>query len=172
MYFQRQRQASGRSRRWPLATIASLALAIVMSSTVLGAVPPAFSGFVGTWVSIDCATSGDGGVDCETWGDGSAMSMTIGPGETPLVTFQDSFASVCDRNGSPATRFVATGVGTYEDIFLWVDFPRSGCGFVKTGPVTFQLYHDPGSDTLWEDEDGDGLGYIWYRAPPSTPAGA
>lgn len=149
------------------AIVGSLAIVLVMSSTVL-AMTPAFSGFVGTWVTIDCATSGDGVVDCDTWGDGSAMSMTIGPGASPRVTFQDSFATICDQNGSPATRFLATGVGTYEDIYLWVDFDRGGCGFVQTGPITIQLYHDSGSDTVWQDEDGDGFGYIWHRAPPAT----
>ena len=162
--------AGWRASRRAAASIAALVTVLTVSSTAL-AVPPAFSGFVGTWVTIDCATSPDGTVDCFTWGDGSAMSLTIGPGDHPQVLFQDSFATVCERNLSPATRFVAAGVGTYDDIFLWVDFARGGCGAVQTGPITMQLYHDPGSDTLWQDEDGDGVGSIWHRSPPATPPG-
>jgi hypothetical protein len=30
--------------------------------------------------------------------------------------------------------------------------------------LVMQFYWDAGSDTLWQDEDGDGYGYIWYRA--------
>jgi hypothetical protein len=143
-----------------------------MSSTALATTPTAFAGFVGTWVTVDCATTPEGDVDCDTSGDGSAMSMIIASGDRPSVTFQDSFATFCDGNGSRATRFVANGVGTYDGDFLWVDFANGGCGAVTTGALTFQLYHDPGSDTLWEDEDGDGLGYIWHRAAPSTPSSA
>jgi hypothetical protein len=47
---------------------------------------------------------------------------------------------------------------------LWVTFYKSGCGAFGMGGYTIQLYHDPGSDTVWEDPDGDGWGVTWYRA--------
>jgi hypothetical protein len=31
------------------------------------------------------------------------------------------------------------------------------------GGYSIQLYYDPGSDTIWEDTDGDGLGTLWSR---------
>lgn len=126
----------------------------------------AAGGFVGQWTTIDCATSPEGVVDCGVWGDGSLMALRIGVGEHPRVTFQDFYASSCDNAGSPATHFVGAGRGFYEDIFLFVGLDKTGCGRTHMGAeVEFQFYHDPGSDTLWEDEDGDGWGYIWYRFP-------
>jgi hypothetical protein len=94
------------------------------------------------------------------------MTLAIGPGDQPSITFQDTFASYCEHNDSPATRYVAAGYGEYDDIFLWVTFHKTGCGsFGQGGSTGSQLYHDPGSDTIWEDEDGDDWGYIWYRVP-------
>ena len=127
-------------------------------------VTSAASGFTGLWTTIDCATSPEGVVDCDVWGDGSLMAMRIGVGEHPRVTFQDFYAASCDGAGSPSTHFVGAGVGTYDDIFLWVDLDKTGCGRTNAKlDIAFQLYYDPGSDTIWEDEDGDGWGIIWHR---------
>ena len=146
--------------------------ALVAGSAVVASVAPAFAagsatGFTGRWIAIDCATwwESPNPVDCGVWGDGSAMTMTIGPGATPAVIYQDTFASVCANNGSPSTRWVAAGTGTYEDTFLVVTFTKSGCGTFGMGGYEAQLYHDPGSDTIWEDPDGDGWGTNWHRAP-------
>jgi hypothetical protein len=82
--------------------------------------------------------------------------------------FQDSHASSCEDNDTAATRWIAAGNGEYEDLFLWLTFEKSGCGsFGKGGYGGIQLYHDPGSDTLW---GGDDVGevdwsYTWHRAP-------
>jgi hypothetical protein len=150
----------------------SVAAATILASSTLTAlaaptlaIDPA-TGFTGRWQSIDCASYEGAPPDCSIWGDGSLQTMTIGPGATPAATYQDAFASVCADNGSPSTRWVAAGSGEYEDIFLWLTFHKSGCGaFGMGGYGGVQLYHDPGSDTIWEDEDGDGYGWIWYRVP-------
>jgi hypothetical protein len=156
-------------RRQIAAFVGAIALLVTLVESAVAAPPPAISGFVGQWVTADCATTPDGVVDCGLWGDGSTMSLTIGTGEYPQVTIRDSFAIGCQVEGNPATRFTASGVGTYDGDHLWVDFSRGGCGRFRPAVFTIQLYHDPGSDTLWEDEDGDEFGYIWYRAPSATP---
>jgi hypothetical protein len=146
---------------------ALLAVSALVASTAPALAGGPSTGYTGRWVAIDCATWWEEPhvVDCGVWGDGSAMTLTIGPGGAPVVTYQDALASVCANNGSPATRWVAAGVGTYEDIYLFVDFGKSGCGRFGMGGYGTQLYHDPGSDTIWEDADGDGWGTVWYRAP-------
>lgn len=137
-------------------------LAILIMSGALMLLAPtasAASGFVGQWTTTDCATSPDGEIHCEVWGDGSLMALRIGVGARPRVTFQDFYASGCDAQGSPSTHWVGAGRGFYEDVFLFVELDKTGCAiFQLRSDVVFQLYHDPGSDTLWEDEDGDGWG--------------
>ena len=150
-----------------LARITGLLLLISQLALAPTAVASASSshGFPGGWTTTDCAAWWeDGHIDCGVWGDGSAMTMRIGIGDTPKVSFADSYASSCVNAGSPSVRWVGAGAGFYDDIFLWVNLSKTGCGVYQMGnPVSFQLYHDPGSDTLWEDEDGDGWGYVWYR---------
>ncbi len=127
--------------------------------------PSSTHGFSGNWVTTDCATGSDGQIECEIWGDSSLMTLAIGRGDSPRVTFQDSYAISCDRAGSPSTRWVGAGTGTYFEIWLFATFTKTGCGTYQMGSaVELQFYYDSGSDTLWEDEDGDGWGYIWYRA--------
>jgi hypothetical protein len=123
------------------------------------------TGFTGSWTTTDCLVwwqePHPPADDC---GDGSTMYLTIGPGDEPRVTFQDSYASSCVNAGSPSFRWIGAGVGAYEDIYLNVELSKTGCGtFQIGGGVAFQFYWDAGSDTVWEDEDGDGWGYVWYR---------
>jgi len=94
--------------------------------------------------------------------DGSAMLMSIGRGTTPVVGFVDSYATVCATANLP-TRMVGAGRGSYGGIHLFVEPLRTLCGRFPFGSLNIQLYHDPGSDTLWEDEDGDGIGITWFR---------
>jgi len=149
-------------RKRLIAVAAATALTFAVAAVALAA--PS-SGFAGVWRSVDCAQWWeDGHVDCSVWGDSSQLSLTIGDGTAPRATFQDSYATVCANGGSSATRWVSAGSGAYEDVFLWLTFMKSGCGsFGQGGYGAAQLYHDPGSDTLWEDEDGDGWGIVWYR---------
>ena len=142
----------------------ALVLLLAMAGSAAAAPPQTTSGFVGQGVTTDCPTTPEGVMDCGLGGDGSSMFLTIGIGDQPRVTIRDSFAIGCQVDGNPATRFTAAGVGTYDGDHLWVDFSLGGCGRFRPAVFTIQLYHDPGSDTLWEDEDGDGFGYIWYRA--------
>ncbi len=135
------------------------------SLTCEGSSPTSSHGFPGTWQAVDCAQWWeDGHLACDVWGDGSDLSLSIGRGDTPKVGLQDSYASFCANNGSTATRFVASGYGTYSGGQLTPTYTKSGCGRVGAGGfVGADLYHDPGSDTLWEDPDGDGWGIVWYR---------
>jgi len=130
------------------------------------------SRFVGSWTAIDCPSVGGAAPDCsvpwfgDVYGDASLMTLQIGRGLTPPVKYQDSYASSCDNNGSPSTRWVASGTGEYAPPFdfLWANFTKSGCGAFGMGGYSIHLYHDPGSDTIWEDTDGDNHGTLWSRA--------
>ena len=135
------------------------------SLTCEGSSHTASHGFPGSWQSVDCAQWWeDGHVDCGVWGDGSELSLTIGQGDSPRIGLQDTYASWCANQGSNSTRFVASGYGTYSGGLLTPTYTKSGCGRVGAGGfVGADLYHDPGSDMLWEDPDGDGWGIIWYR---------
>ena len=142
-----------------LVVLASLAFAPVALAS-----PSATHGFAGRWTTTDCATSPSGEVHCEVWGDGSLMTLGIGRGDTPRVTFQDVYASSCANAGSPSTRWVGAGTGQYFEIWLFATLNKTGCGTYQMGAsVELQFYYDPGSDTLWEDEDGDEWGLIWHR---------
>jgi hypothetical protein len=118
----------------------------------LGATPKQLTclgqNFTGIWKAIDF--------------DGSTMVMAIGKGATPLVGFVDSYATVCANLHLP-TRMVGAGKGSYAGIHLFVEPLKTWCGRFPFGPLNMALYHDPGSDTLWEDEDGDGIGITWFR---------
>jgi len=150
------------------AALASVVLAssalVVLAIPTLGASPA--TGYTGRWTAIDCATWWEEPhvVDCSIWGDGSVQTLTIGPGSRPTATYQDTYASVCAGDGFPDTRFVAAGRGEFDEPYLWVTYRRTGCGVVATGGVAIQYYHDAGSDTIWEDPDGDGWGLNWVRA--------
>lgn len=130
--------------------------------------PP--SGFSGNWTSLDCATfwkerpDGTHLVDCELWGDGSTQTLQIGRGDRPRVTFGDSDSSSCANGDSRSSPWVGAGTGEYKVVFLFAVLKDAACGGLRAGfTVERQLYHDSGSDSLWEDEDGDGFGYIWRR---------
>ena len=148
-----------------------LALALLALAPAALAAPASATGFTGGWTTTDCVVwwqePHDPAEDC---GDGSQMYLGIGPGDTPRMTFQDAYASSCDNAGSPSTRFVGAGRGEYflveGDLHVGVALHKTGCGHVNQGlDVWLQFYWDSGSDTLWEDEDGDGYGYIWQRVP-------
>lgn len=142
-----------------LVAVASLTLA----PTALAS-PSSTHGFAGNWATTDCAHI-DSVLRCDVWGDGSPMTLTIGRGDTPRVSFQDSYAISCDLAGSPSTRWIGKGTGYYFEIWLFAPLDKTGCGTYQAGSaIELQFYYDPGSDTLWEDEDGDSAGYIWHRA--------
>jgi hypothetical protein len=145
-----------------------ITLAAVFSLTASQALAsPEPPGFAGVWTSTDCATwweeTPEGHlVDCDRWGDSSALTLIITSGVSPRVVFLDSYASDCASANLP-TRRVGLGTGRYFEIWLFVEPLTAWCGRWRTAQ-TVSLYHDPGSDTLWEDEDGDGWGLIWDRA--------
>jgi hypothetical protein len=147
--------------------VAPTVIALLVAFIATPASAAASSAYTGNWISTDCASWWeDAHLDCQQWGDGSFMTLHIGVGDAPRAVYRDSYASVCANNGSPSTRWVAAGSGEYDDIFLWLTFTKSGCGtFGDGGYGGVQLSTDVGSDTMWEDEDGDGWGITWYRAP-------
>lgn len=117
--------------------------------------PNSVTGFTGHWTAIDL--------------DGSSLTMHIGRGDAPRVRLRDSYSS-CADSGSPSTPWVGFGTGEYFEIWLFVNFEKTHCGASGKGnPLTLQFYWDPGSDTLWEDEDGDGVGVTWYRVMSAAP---
>jgi hypothetical protein len=134
--------------------------------TVLGCSQPgSATGFSGVWTSIDCATwweeTPEGHlIDCNRWGDGSALTLIVGKGASPHVLFRDSLESGC---AARPTGRVGLGKGRYFEIWLLVEPLTERCGRSRLAR-SMSLYHDPGSDTLWEDEDGDGWGLTWHRA--------
>ena len=126
-------------------------------------------GMSGTWTSLDCATfwverpDGTHLTDCDRWGDSSIQTLRIGRGDMPAVTFEDSDASSCASSSDPPL-WLGSGTGKYEDIYLFVTLDEGACGTDQ--PATTlerQLYYDRGSDAMFEDEDGDGFGYVWRR---------
>lgn len=148
------------------ATVLAGALVAAWTTPVFANAPSA--GFPGQWATFECAQWWEEPhvVDCDRWGDGSTITLGIGRGRTPAAVYQDTYSSWCSLSGSANTRWVATGSGEYEGTdTLWLNFTRSGCGALATDGFTIQLYHDAGSDTLWEDEDGDGWGLVWHRVP-------
>jgi hypothetical protein len=104
------------------------------------------SAFAGTWVSIDT--------------DGSTQALAIGHGPTPVVTYQDFYASSCVADGSPSSHFVATGRGTIDGPAMAVEFRNGGCGRVRIGPFGLGFHYDGDNDTLTDD-----FGVTWYRFP-------
>lgn len=130
--------------------------------------------FVGVWETTDCATDGTS-VDCsadgtqlgDSPGDGSRLTLGIarGPEGELRVTARDSFSGDCYGSGSGRTSWRATATGERFDLWLFLDVERSGCAVWAEGEFAThpQLYHDPGSDTLWSDDDGDGWGLIFER---------
>lgn len=139
---------------------------LTFAPAVVAAPGPPASSFTGIWTAVDCASWWeDAHLDCSVWGDGSQQTLRIGFGEAPRVTYEDAYASFCFNNGGHSTRWIAAGSGEFDTPYLWVNFTKSGCGEFGTGGYTIQLYYDPGSDTIWEDTDGDLWGTTWYRAP-------
>lgn len=140
--------------------------------------------FVGLWTAIDCPSVGGAPADCSlNWldadgnptivADGSLQTLRIERGDTPRVTYADSYATFCDNNGGRSTRWVAAGSGEYVDgdgnpappfVTLWANYTKSGCGQIGQGGYSLQYYLDPGSDMIWEDSDGDNYGTVWSRA--------
>ena len=150
--------------------VASIGFALLLgliASSQVAASPRSTHGFAGVWTSIDCATwweeTPDGHlVDCDRWGDGSTFKLIIGGGTSPHVVLLDDYASDC-ADGNTPTQLVGVGAGAYIDVWLFVEPLTVRCGPAR-GAMSVSYYYDLGSDTLWEDEDGDGWGLVFRRA--------
>ena len=125
-----------------LAVTAHLVTAMLLAVAPVAA---AGSAFAGTWTSID--------------NDGSFQMLTVSGGNAPSVTYQDFFASSCQRDGSPSTHWVSAGQGTVDGDTLFVDFHKSGCGRLTIGAYADAYTYDAGSDTLT-----DTFGIVWERS--------
>jgi len=154
---------------------------LVIASLTFAPVAVADSGWsrtlAGTWITTDCATwweevDGTYAYDCTEF-DNSAMSLRIGEGARPRVEMVDSFASACRKAGLPS-RFVGVGYGEFTDpddvnVTIWVTLTDMRCGSEPFGdePYQFGLWQarsdNPAFDSLWDDQDGNGWGYTWFR---------
>jgi hypothetical protein len=100
--------------------------------------------------------------------DGSTLTMHIGRGATPHVQLRDSYTD-CSGDGTPSA-WTGLGSGEYFEIWLFVNFELVHCGASSSGDApVLQFFRDYGGDTLWEDEDGDGVGITWYRDTAALP---
>jgi hypothetical protein len=112
---------------------------VVASASAAGPGP-----FRGLWTSTDT--------------DGSTQLLIVSNGATPSVTFEDFYASACDRAGWPATHWVSNGQGSVDGDLLLVEFHKSGCGLFSIGAYEgFWLYRAD-SDTLIDPDD-----IVWTR---------
>jgi hypothetical protein len=102
------------------------------------------SPFKGVWTSTDT--------------DGSTQLLIVSSGATPSVTFEDFFASACERFGGPATHWVSAGEASIDGDALLVSFHKSGCGSFSIGAYEGAWLYQAGSDTLIDSDD-----IIWTR---------
>ena len=100
--------------------------------------------FKGVWTSTDT--------------DGSTQLLIVSSGSTPSVTFEDFYASACDRFGGPSTHWVSAGEGSVDGDALLVSFHKSGCGSFSIGAYDGWWLYDAGSDTLIDSDD-----IVWSR---------
>ncbi len=128
-------------------------------------------GHVGVWQTIDCAqweSADPTEFRCDIWGDGSTLQISITGGRVPVVTLRDTYSDWCSVNASSHV-WTGTGYGTYTDPGqMETTFLRGGCGSLQfEAPWSIgSLYWDEGSDQLWNDPDGDGWGYHFWRVAP------
>ncbi len=132
-----------------LAALAA-ALIIVLAAVALGtggAFRAASTPFEGRWTSTDT--------------DGSRQILVVAPGPTPLVSYEDLYASGCAANGDRSTHFFAEGRGTIKGTRMAVVFPSGGgCVTWHVEPYDRDYEHDAATDRLL-DTDG-----IWWRRAP------
>ena len=122
----------------------------------------------GTWTTTHCATwekpTASGViVDCARWGDRSTLTLVIGGALRPVASLADTSGGRCTSADpgvhTPTTHPEFGSAG----LFLRLDFPACTAAAIAVGGL--DIYHDPGSDSLWDDPDGDGWGHLWHRAP-------
>jgi hypothetical protein len=103
--------------------------------------------FEGRWTSTDF--------------DGSRQMLAVAAGPTPIVSYEDLFASACAANGDRSTHFFAEGGGTIKGTRMTVAFPSGGgCVTWHVEPYEVVYTHDAATDRLL-DTDG-----IWWRRAP------
>jgi hypothetical protein len=120
---------------------------------------PARTVFEGTWTATDP-------------GDGSTLTLEVGPGDSPLVHFEDGFASGAACIADEVKVFTADGNAIIAGNRLQATFPDGGgCGTVTVG-LDAVYHYDAASDTLLDQDD-----VRWSRVrerlgPPETPVPA
>lgn len=125
------------------------ALIVVLAAVAIGtggSARPASTPFEGRWTSTDF--------------DGSRQLLAVSGGTTPMVAYEDLFASGCAGNGDRSTHFFAEGRGAITGERMTVAFPSGGCVTWRVGPYAVDYEHDAETDRL---RDGDG---IWWRRTP------
>ncbi len=129
---------------------ASLAAALIVVLAAVAIGPggsrPAATPFEGRWTSTDR--------------DGSHQVLAVAGGPTPIVTFEDFFASACAGNGDKSTYFFAEGRGTISASRMSVAYASGGCVTWRLGPFVIDFVHESKTDQLLDSE-----GISWRRAP-------
>ena len=127
--------------------VVALALAAAAGASLAGGPRPPSSVFEGTWITIDPA-------------DGSGMTLVVGAGRTPMVYFEDGYASglACVDDAVQAVH----GPRHWTDLRTtasWRRFPTAAV--VASGPSRFPAPTTTTSsgDTLSDQDD-----VVWTRA--------
>jgi hypothetical protein len=111
-------------------------------------VPSPGTVFEGRWTATDPA-------------DASTERLIVAAGTTPVVQFQDDFASGAGCAADKVKVYRADGVGEISGNRLVVSYPDGGgCGLMLVS-IAGRYVYDAGTDTL-TDQDGA----IWRRVPP------
>jgi len=126
----------------------ALVLAAIAGAILAGAgTPTPSTPFEGTWTATDVP-------------DGSTMKLYVGAGPTPVVRYEDQFATGAACIGNATKIFKADGAGQITGNRLVVAYPEGGgCGSVLVSVAGTYIY-DPDADRL-TDQDG----IIWIRIP-------
>lgn len=149
-----------------IAALLGLLLAGIAATAGRSPLPDALAGFDGTWTTTNCAMweGSDGAtatVDCGRWGDGTGLTLVIGSEEPRTISVFGSSASACSGAGVWDPDAVGPG-----GVFMFVTFDRVECGDIGLGPdLAAPFYLEPEGQRIWLDDDGDGWGLFWSRAP-------
>lgn len=132
--------------RWGLIAAALLGATMAVSIFGGGSGPSRSTVFEGTWTSIDP-------------GDDSRMTLVVAAGLTPVVHFEDGFATGAACVADAVKVFTADGIGQVSLSRLAVSYPDGGgCGLMTVPIGSGFLDYDEATDTL---TDSNGL--VWSR---------
>ena len=144
--------------RYALTALALIVAAVVAAALAGGGGRGPSTVFEGSWTAVDP-------------GDGSGLTLVVGSGTTPVVVFEDGYASIAACADDAVKRFTARGSGEISGSRLVATFPDGGgCGLETVALAGAYTFDEP-SDTL-SGQDG----VVWTRTlggqPVATPVPA